>query len=225
MEDWPADKPVQFDLSRQVIRLPPAPIRYDGAFWRFDYGGLFIPRQLAGPVLGSPAELWVLVDQGGLAIQEKLNAAVRPHGLVAVPEEMVYYNDEVMLLTGFWALITLAMAVASLNLAITAVDGAKERRPVVARQIALGVPGQVLRRAQTLQVAVPLTGAVGLGVIGGAAALVSYSLPDLRSGYIDFPWPQLGFALGTVVIGSALVLGLAAASTRLRLTPEDLRRE
>jgi predicted lysophospholipase L1 biosynthesis ABC-type transport system permease subunit len=130
-----------------------------------------------------------------------------------------------MLLTGFWALISLAIAVTVLNLAISAMDRLAERRPIVARQIALGVPSRVLRRAQTLQTAVPLAGAVLLGVTGGAAALVSYALADYRRGVIDIPWPQLGLALGAVLIGSALVIGLTLPLSRVRLTPALLRRE
>ncbi|MDR0593503.1 MAG: hypothetical protein LBG60_09695 [Bifidobacteriaceae bacterium] len=130
-----------------------------------------------------------------------------------------------MLLTGFWALIALAVAVAMLNLAITAIDRAKERRPVLARQFALGVPAPVLRRAQALQVAAPLVGAISLGAVGGGAILACYWLPDWRRGYVDVPWPQLGLALGAALLGAALVVAVTMPLTRVHLTPETLRRE
>ncbi|MDR3107615.1 MAG: hypothetical protein LBU05_05400, partial [Bifidobacteriaceae bacterium] len=216
-------KPAEFALAAAVISVPPWPERLDGVRWHL-HAGLFVPRALAA-ALGEPHELKVLIDQGGLAAQRALAAAVQPLGLVAMPEDLAGYREAAVLLTGFWGLIALAMAVALLNLAITAVDRAKERRQIVARQVALGVPGRVLWHAQTLQVAVPLVSAVALGAVGGGAALLCYWLPDHRSGRVDWPWPQLTLALGAVLVGSALVVALTIRLTRLRLTPELLRRE
>jgi hypothetical protein len=222
---WPVGEPVEFALSREVIRLPPVPRRDPGMRWQPSSGGIFIPIDLAIAALGQPQMLDVLLETPGLEAQRELAAAVEPLGLTATGEELFGYREEVTLLTGFWALVALAVAVAVVNLAITAIDRAKERRAMVARQIALGVPGTVLRRAQALQVAAPLVGAVGLGAVGGAAALSSYWLPDWRRDYVDFPWAQLGLALGAAVLGAALIVAVTMPLTRTRLTPELLRRE
>jgi hypothetical protein len=222
---WPDGEPVEFALSREVIRLPPVPRRDPGVRWRPDSGGVFIPLDLAVAGLGQPQMLDVVLRTPGLQAQRQLAAAVEPLGLTATGEDLRYYTEEAMLLTGFWALVALAVSVAVVNLVITAIDRAKERRPMVARQIALGVPGSILRRAQTLQVAAPLAGAIGLGALGGAAALVCYWLPDWRRGYVDFPWPQLGLAFGAALLGAALVVAVTMPLTRARLTPELLRRE
>lgn len=220
----PDAPPVRFPVSEEVVDLPPVPVRDQGTRWRPDYGGWFIPRQLAA-ALGEPDELFVLVDQPGLEAQDRLAEAVGPLGLVATGEDLRYYREAVMLLTGFWALIALAVAVALLNLMIAGVDRARERRAIMARQFALGIPGGVLRRAQLLQVSAPLGGAVVLGAVGGAAALLCYWLPDYRLDYVDFPWPQLGIALCAVVFGAALIAAFTVPLTRIRLTPELLRRE
>jgi hypothetical protein len=214
----------EFALSDQAIGLPKVPHRDQGKWWQPSSEGLFIPYDLAVRAFGQPPELRALAS-GGIPVSQQLEKAAGPLGLVAAPEILTYYRQDMVLLTGFWALYGLAISVAVINLAITGIDRAKERRLILARQFALGVPGRVLRRAQGLQVVVPLAGAVLLGAIGGGAALVRYGLPDWRSGLAELPWTQLGSALGATILGAALVVALTIPLTRTRLTPETLRWE
>ncbi|MDR1188644.1 MAG: FtsX-like permease family protein [Bifidobacteriaceae bacterium] len=215
---------VEFALSNQVIGFPPIPLRDEGKPWE-PYGeGLFIPAGLAWDAFGAPPELWALAG-GGLPVADRLAAAAESLELVGGTENLRYYREEMTLLTGFRLLYALAIVVAVINLGITGIDRAKERRNTLARQIALGVPLPVLRRAWVLQVLVPLLGAVALGIVGGGAALVRYGLPGWRTGATELPWPQLGTALGATVLGAGLVVGLTAALARTRLTPQALRRE
>ncbi|MDR1427000.1 MAG: hypothetical protein LBJ08_04500 [Bifidobacteriaceae bacterium] len=212
-------------LIARDLEFPRRPHRNLGMWWRqTGDGGLFIPEDRALAAFGPPPALWVLAD-GGLATAERLAAAIEPSGLVSQPESLEFYRQSMVLLTGFWALFALAISVAVINLAITAMDRARERRAILARQVSLGVPAQVLRRAQALQVAVPLLGAVILGAIGGAGAMVCYGLPDWRAGYAQAPWPQLGAALGAIALGIAAVLALTIPLTRVTLTAQLLRRE
>jgi putative ABC transport system permease protein len=97
----------------------------------------------------------------------------------------------------------------------------QRRKEVVALQL-VGVAPRVVRRAQLLETAVPLTIgivlAVGLGALGGATFL---TLDET----IAMPWTQTWRLAATGVLGGLVVAGVCMLAATPRLRPEEIRAE
>lgn len=121
-----------------------------------------------------------------------------------------------------WAVAGVVLGVGLLALAIAAIDRAVQRRKelVALRLVGLG-PG-VLRRAQWLEAAVPVTlGAVlaiGLGALAGATFL---TLDES----VAMPWTATWRLALAAVVGSAAVAGITVLASAPRLRPEEIRAE
>lgn len=121
-----------------------------------------------------------------------------------------------------WAVAGVVLGVGLLALAIAAVDRTVQRRKelVALRLVGLG-PG-VLRRAQWLEAAVPVTVgavlAVGLGALSGATFLV-------LDESIGMPWEQTWRLAAAAVVASAAVAGITVLASAPPLRPEEIRAE
>jgi putative ABC transport system permease protein len=114
------------------------------------------------------------------------------------------------------------LGVGLLALATATIDRAVQRRKEVVALQLVGVGPRVIRRAQLLESAVPLTIgivlAVGLGALSGATFLV-------LDESIGMPWVQTWWLAGAAVVGGLLVAAICTIASAPRLRLEELRAE
>ncbi len=182
----------------------------------------FIPAA-ACPELTAQYRHAEVVAVGGTEVQRAVNAVAEVRGFTTQPYFLDGYRRIQQITMGVLTIAGIAVGVGLLGLALGTIDRAIERRRSVARQIAIGVPGRVLRAAQAWQTALPLAATVlvatGLGAIQVA---VWRELGD--SAQAGVPTTMWVFGIGVVVAG-AMVCLVSAAAVRTRLSPELLRRE
>lgn len=182
---------------------------------------VFVPQHLADAAGAEPMSAIVVAD-GGLDVQRAV-ADAAPPGLVVEPYPLWDYDAVMRVRTLITTLCAMVIGLGLLSLAMTTVDRAVDRRPSVARHIAIGVPPRVLRGAQLLQTLLPLaiaiTLATGLGALMVRAWAALAGWPPLADGV------QLGLVATASLIGAVLVSLTTLPLIRTRITPDLLRRE
>ncbi|WP_166849745.1 FtsX-like permease family protein [Isoptericola sp. BMS4] len=209
----PGSAPIVVDARAQVDR------------WVYPEGYVaFVPEALADDLVGPPTSAEVVAD-GGVEVQEAVVAWADEHGYVAFPypTDDVEYVAEVR--AAVFSLAGVSLAVGLLVLALTAADRAVERRRTVARQLVVGVPGRVLRAGQLVQVLVPTVAAAVLGVGSGCLLVVAYTRLAEMAGPESVTVERWAMLAGVLGVGGLLVALATLPLTRVRLTPELLRRE
>jgi hypothetical protein len=122
--------------------------------------------------------------------------------------------------------IVLVVLVGGLSLAVTTVDGLRERRRAHAALVALGTSVGVLRRGVLLQTALPLLLNVSLGVAVSAFASALYlRLGAIEDEVLPLPWAGYGAIAATAVAASLLATAAALPFVRAATRPDALRTE
>jgi hypothetical protein len=122
--------------------------------------------------------------------------------------------------------IVLVVLVGGLSLAVTTVDGLRERRQAHAALVAMGTPVRVLRRSVLLQTALPLLLNVGLAVAVTAFGSALYlRLGAIGDDVLPLPWTGYGAIAGAAVLASLLVTAATLPFLRAAARPEALRTE
>lgn len=126
------------------------------------------------------------------------------------------------------ALVT-AGAIAAFVIGLGAVvvataDRAVERRTLDANLLALGIPGNILRRAQLWTVSLPVAVTVTLAALIGTLAGHLFRQAGFDEG-LPYPWSAALISSSVGLAGAALAGGLAYVLARTNLRPGDLRRE
>lgn len=182
---------------------------------------LFVPERVVVDA-GAVPDRYVVVAAGGRDVQERLTARL-PAGYSAWLYPEVDYEQVARVRSVVVTLSVLAIAVGLLGLAVATVDRAGEQRRTIARQIALGVPGSILRTSQLLQNLTPLLIAIGLAAVLGRLMVLAFAAVA--------GWPPLDGSINLAMITTATVLGalLVAISVQpviqTRVTADLLRRE
>jgi hypothetical protein len=206
--------------------------RFDMALGRFH--NILVSPGSASPDLShraAPSMIYVDTDgdpatveriRNALAGSENIN--VYPRG---TPED---YSDEVPVLVD--AAVTLgiaiAFAIAAATLLVTAVDAVGERRRSLAMLAAVGTSRGVLRRALTVETALPMLAGVALGLASaiGGTWMVFEAVAVLEGG--DPPpvyWQSLGY-VGVFATVATIVATIATFPSLGRaIRPESLRTE
>jgi hypothetical protein len=122
--------------------------------------------------------------------------------------------------------IVLVVLVGGLSLAVTTVDGLRERRRAHAALVALGTSVHVLRRGVLLQTALPLLLNVSLGVAVSAFASALYlRLGAIEDEVLPLPWAGYGAIAAAAVAASLLATAAALPFVRAATRPDALRTE
>ncbi len=185
---------------------------------------MFIPQRLVADQLPDPESLIVIAD-GGRDVASRITATVTPQGLTAFSASASDYPTLVRARTVTWTLVGIVLVVLTLTLAVATIDRVLERRRAVVRQLALGVPGRVLRASQLAQTLLPLLAVLILG--GGSADL----LRRAYTRYASIPAVDIDATkpfLARLICTAASLLLVTAATIpliRTRLTPELLKSE
>jgi hypothetical protein len=191
--------------------------------WVWDmYDVAFIPQGLVGDWWSPMFDVTVLAQAGPATFHEVFGwAAV--HGMSAFQPSQRDWATLTQVRAAVLTLAGVAIGVALLILALSAVDRARERRRPVARQLMVGVPGTVLRAGQFIQVLLPAFVAVGLGMGAGAVGVRGYAnLADQTSLVAPQSWLSLA---ATALLGSLVAALVVLPNARPRLTADLLRRE
>ncbi|WP_328804242.1 FtsX-like permease family protein [Occultella kanbiaonis] len=183
---------------------------------------VFVPEHLV-EATGVGAHSLQVVAVGGTEIRDQITATL-PDGTFLYPS----FNDSEVdsvarVRLVIYTLSAMAIGTALLGLALTTIDHARERRQVVARQLAVGMPARTLYSGLLLQALIPLVAALALATGLGWLAVQAWAA---ASG-----WPPLANAQTVGLVGTTTALGglLVALATvpaaRTRLTATLLRRE
>ncbi|NUS49959.1 MAG: hypothetical protein HOQ22_02830 [Nocardioidaceae bacterium] len=120
-----------------------------------------------------------------------------------------------------WGVAAVILSVGLLSFGIAAVDRAVTRRREVVGLQLVGVPPGLLRRAQWLEAALPITVgtllAIGLGLVCGATYL------SLDDGRLRLPWTQSLTLATAAVVAAAVLAGLTVLAASPRLRPDLIR--
>lgn len=230
----PPSEPPNESTNGIVLSTPTAPVKVtlgepiveDSADtqrrWVYPSGvTLFVPERVAVDA-GAVPDRYVVVADGGREVQDRLTARL-PAGYSAWLYPEVDYEQVARVRSVVVTLSVLAIAVGLLGLAVATVDRASEQRRTIARQIALGVPGSILRTSQLLQNLTPLVIAIGLAAVLGRLMVLAFAAVA--------GWPPLDGSINLAMITTATVLGalLVALSVQpviqTRVTADLLRRE
>ena len=183
---------------------------------------VFIPEHVLEQT-GAGAKSLDVVAIGGTEIRTQIEQAL-PNDTFLAPDFTSYDLDAVARVRlVVYSLSAMAIGTALLGLALTTIDHARERRHVVARQRAVGMPGRTLYAGQLLQVLIPLIVALTLATALGWLAVQAWSA---GSG-----WPPLanaqtiGLVGATTALGGLLVALATIPASHTRLTASLLRRE
>lgn len=197
--------------------------------WEYPYlaGSLYVPRGLL-----TEAEVGALTAVRAIVLadpRDDLAGELRAAGLdartghdVAEFERWEHVISMIRLLT----LVVLALGLGGFLLSLT--DRMLERRTEVARLRLLGTPVRTLRRAQALEIALPLLLGVVLAVAVGSLIADGYVTLGNRGGD---PETAVRLAQGYqivpllgAVIGAAVIVAVSSVGLGARLRPETLRR-
>lgn len=186
---------------------------------------VFVPDKLVEGT-GAEAQYLVVVATGGNVMLDHIAAAL-PAGTELAADyaasRAFALADVARIRLVIYALTAIALGTAILGLVLTSIDHARERRHVVARQQAIGMPARVLYAGQLLQSLLPLVAALALATALGWLSVEAWAavsrLPSMTNAR------TLWLVGTTTVVGAALVALVTIPATRTRLTATLLRRE
>jgi hypothetical protein len=183
------------------------------------YADAVIPPVMASSLPAATRHTLVVTGPPGRDLPELLNAAGISSFTYSGTDE---YDFVATMRAVIWTIAAVVLGVGLLALAIATIDRAVQRRKEVVALQLVGVGPRVIRRAQLLETAVPLTIgivlAVGLGALSGATFLV-------LDESIGMPWVQTWRLAGAAVVGGLLVAAVCTIASAPRLRPEELRAE
>ncbi|MDR1118860.1 MAG: hypothetical protein LBL01_06140 [Bifidobacteriaceae bacterium] len=208
-----------------TIRLDGSPIRVDAQSGETDpafFAAAFVPEGLI-PGGVPPRESVTAMAEGGAAVQARVQAwaAERGHTAFVLAAHDFAFLQSVRL--AIWTLSGAVMAVALLILTLGAVDRTRERRRVLARQVAIGTPPRLMRAAGLVETLTPTAAALALGLAAGLLLDRAYANADYGSAALNGgSWVAIGLMAAAGVGAVALATW---PMTRVRLTAGLLRRE
>jgi len=182
--------------------------------------GLFVPRHLLGEELPEAGVASVVVD-GGPEVLARVTAAAAALGVTLDGTDATQYEEVVAMRKLALQVLALLLAVGLTGVVAVALERGRERRRVVGRLVALGVPARVLRAAQVWQTSVPLVVAVTAGL--GCGVLMVEVVEAWREASVDAladAWLPL---VAMAVAGAAVVTLASLPAATARLTPDLLR--
>lgn len=179
-----------------------------------------IPPRLAGDVPGlADADVAVFVQaKANIGLAGILGEVGATHALLP---DYAYYDFVRGMRYMSWAVMVLSLSLGLISLTLSSLDRANARRSELNAIQLLGVSAGSLRRAQFIEVSLPLLAGVllacGLGVLAGNTFL-SYARLGGR-----FPWSEVAL-LGGIGLSAALTGGLAALiATVPKIKPDEIR--
>jgi hypothetical protein len=183
------------------------------------YADLILPPASVGDLPDRTEHTLLVTGPPGRDLPERLLA--RGFAVESYPDYSEY--DFVATMRSIiWTIAAVVLGVGLLALAIATIDRTIQRRKEVVALQLVGLGPGVLRRAQLLETAVPLTIgivlAVGLGALGGATYL---TLDDS----LGIPWGQTWRLAVAGVVGGLLVAGVSVLTAAPRLRSEEIRTE
>lgn len=200
-------------------------------WWAYN---VLVPLDAADPSIRRwpPSAIFVATDGDPATLERIRNELLPSIGIGVRPRgEPLDYVDEVPMLVGeavtMGLLITFAIAAATLL--ITSVDAVGERRRSLAALAAVGASRGVLRRALTVETALPMLAgiALGLGSAIGGTWMVWMAVAEFEG--MDEPPPIHWRSLAAVVAFAIVAIVLATLATFPSLgraiRPESLRTE
>jgi hypothetical protein len=218
------------------IRLDIDPSRVERLTMHLGWWGysVFVPLSAAPPKIHrhAPSAIFVATDGHPMTLERIRNALFPTVGApVSLRGDRSDYVDEVPALVGGAVTLGLLMtfAIAAATLLITSVDAVGERRRSLAALAAVGASRGVLRRALTVETALPMLAgiALGLGSAIGGTWMVWRAVTKFEE--LDEPPPIYWRSLGVVVAFAIVAIVLATLATFPSLgraiRPESLRTE
>lgn len=219
---------VAFPPDLPMLSVPPAlQAGIDGFAM---YGDLIVPPSLFGDAV--PVGTLLIGTDGTASTIEAVRAALGALPTVFPPvtaEEAVVLargTTDGYARTALIGILTVVL-VGGLSLAVTTVDGLRERRRAQAALVALGTPVRLLRRAVLLQTTCPLLLSVGLAILVAAVASWLYLHLAADSGTLvpGLPWVGYGTVGAAAVLAALLATALALPFVNSASRPEALRTE
>jgi cell division protein FtsX len=193
------------------------------------------------PLASSPIDLWtrvapsilyVATDGDPGTVERIRNALQGPDAPLVHPRgELEDYADEVGVLVD--AAVTLGIgitfAIAAATMLVTAVDAVGERRRSLATLAALGASTGVLRRALTVETALPMLAGVVLGLASAIAGTwmvfeAITSLEDVENPP-PIPWRSLGYVVVFAIVATVVATIATFPSLGRAIRPDSLRTE
>jgi hypothetical protein len=206
--------------------------RFDMQLGRFY--NILIPLDGVGGLLGrvTPSLIYVSTDGQPATIERIRNALHGPGGpSISSRGQPEDYADEVPILVGGAVTLGLLLtfAIAAATLLITTVDAVGERRRSLATLAAVAASRGVLRRALTVETALPMLAGVALG-LGSAIAgtwMLFQAVADVEA-MVEAPpihWRSLGAVVAFAIVAIVLATLATFPSLGRAIRPESLRTE
>jgi cell division protein FtsX len=226
---------IHFDLAPDLgVDMPASnPRRVDVELGEF--------HNILLPIASSPIDLWtrvapsilyVATDGDPATVERIRNALQGPNAPVVHPRgDVEDYADDVGVLVD--AAVTLGIgitfAIAAATMLVTAVDAVGERRRSLATLAALGTSTGVLRRALTIETALPMLAGVVLGLASAIAGtwMVFEAITSVE-GEEDappIPWRSLGYVVVFAIVATVVATVATFPSLGRAIRPESLRTE
>jgi putative ABC transport system permease protein len=212
------------DVHRRTVLTTPTDLPNMGNTNSWDaldplWADAIIPPDQVGELPPDASHMLLVTGPPGRDLLERLNAVDLP---IYTSADYSEYDFVAAMRGIIWTIAAVVLGVGLLALTIATVDRAVQRRKEVVALQLVGVAPRVVRRAQLLETAVPLTIgivlAVGLGALGGATFL---TLDET----IAMPWTQTWRLAATGVLGGLVVAGVCMLAATPRLRPEEIRAE
>lgn len=209
----------------QVVRLPlDLPALQETEEFSSDalsplYANAIIPPDLVGTLPPATEHTMLVVGEPGHGLADRLFQDGFAVNSYAGSED---YDFVATMRSVIWVVAGVVLGVGLLALTVSAIDRAVQRRKEVVALQLVGLGRGVIRRAQALETAVPVTVgavlAVGLGALSGATYL---SVDDA----VSVPWEQAAVLGVVAVIGGLGVAAITMLACAPRLRPEEIRAE
>lgn len=183
------------------------------------YADAVIPPALVGELPDSTRHPLLVSADPGRDLPDRLSALGFSVDTYPAYEE---YDFVATMRTIIWTIAAVVLGIGLLALAIATLDRAVQRRKEVVALQLIGLSPRVLRRAQLLESALPLTIGIVLSVGLGALAGATYLTLDESVG---MPWSQTWRLAGIGVVGGLVVAAVCMLAATPRLRPEEIRAE
>lgn len=207
-------------VAPEILVIDPAETNH--RWGRFTSHSAFVPIDLVpdAPVVGA-----IVIADGGTAVTDRLQDVGDTLDLTVTTTDLTALRAVEQALVTIWTLMSIAVTVALGTYAISAIDRARAGRRRTARLVAIGIPSQVLQRAQLWQTLIPL--ATALTVALPLGLILIPAMAALGEGGVSVPSIGLPVAvfLAATAVSGALVALAAVTAAHVRLTPDLLRSE
>jgi len=226
---------VRFDLARdlRVDMAASDPRRLDVELGEFH--NILLPLASSSTDLWArvaPSILFVATDGDPETVERIRNALQGPDAPVVHPRgELEDYADEVGVLvdTAVTLGIGVTFAIAAATMLVTAVDAVGERRRSLATLAALGTSTGVLRRALTVETALPMLAGVVLGLASATVGTWMVFRAILTIEDVEdpppLPWRSIGYVVVFAIVATVVATIATFPSLGRAIRPDSLRTE